>query len=311
MRKINFVFAFDAPYIQHLCVCVSSLVSSNNDLIEKVYLVSAKHPQIINEAAYGYLENILDTRLCYIHLGIEKLKNFQPSGHVSHSTFSRIFLADLLPSHIDTACYIDLDTIINGSLNELAQFRFDAKDQFYIAAVDHLFSKVEIDKFNDKYNLRITNYFNAGVMLINIKLWKEKNVSQRSLEIIEKFNNNFEWWDQDILNIIFEGKWQAIDPSFNYFLEGIISKIESKSFIEPKIIHFAGNSKPWHYLNRNPYKYLYYKNLRNTPFNNYSPPDKNVHNFFKKYIIPKWIYSVVNFIGFYFSILINKIKYGI
>ncbi|MDB4927020.1 glycosyltransferase [Mucilaginibacter sp.] len=82
------------------------------------------------------------------------------------------------------------------------------------------------------------------------------------LRIIGLLNNELhriKWWDQDLLNIIFEKHWLSLDLKWNaqsYLFdgiknatEGIKPKYESLNYIEattnPAVVHFARGDKPW------------------------------------------------------------------
>ena len=57
---------------------------------------------------------------------------------------------------------------------------------------------------------------------------------------------------------------------------------------KPVIIHFTGTSKPWFYLNRHPYKNVYWQYLKQTPFAGFQPPDRNLKNLILKQIPPEF-----------------------
>ena len=50
-------------------------------------------------------------------------------------------------------------------------------------------------------------YFNAGVMVINFDLWKNKLLDQKLLEHMKLIENDIKYWDQDVLNSYFDEKY--------------------------------------------------------------------------------------------------------
>lgn len=101
------------------------------------------------------------------------------------------------------------------------------------------------------------NYFQAGVMLIDVKRMKAGNNQERLLDLANSFNPFFV--DQDILNSFFSAEVKIIDQSWDYengsddvdfgFLknwpsyqlyEAVLAAREN-----PKIIHYAGSRKVW------------------------------------------------------------------
>jgi lipopolysaccharide biosynthesis glycosyltransferase len=82
------------------------------------------------------------------------------------------------------------------------------------------------------------------------------------------------------LNITFDKKWYEIDFKYNSFF--LTERNDTKDY---RIIHYTGSSKPWHYRNKHPYKNLYWKYLKMTPFYPFFPEDLYVKNIIKNYFI--------------------------
>ena len=83
-------------------------------------------------------------------------------------------------------------------------------------------------------------------MFINFDRWKEFNIIDKSQTIIQDKKNKLTYWDQDILNIIFQNKYIAIEEGLNLRIGSTLKedkKIELKS--SDVFIHYAGSNKPW------------------------------------------------------------------
>ena len=61
----------------------------------------------------------------------------------------------------------------------------------------------DVESTNDGIHINANNYFNAGVMFIDLEKWRKKSIESLSIEIIKEKNKELKFWDQDILNIIF------------------------------------------------------------------------------------------------------------
>ena len=53
----------------------------------------------------------------------------------------------------------------------------------------------------DRYSPSL-GYFNAGVLLVNLRYWRENNLSESFFEIINKYPERLRYHDQDVLNIV-------------------------------------------------------------------------------------------------------------
>ena len=74
--------------------------------------------------------------------------------------------------------------------------------------------------------------------------------------------------------------WGELDFSYNAF-----ALTEYDNTRNYKIIHYTGSSKPWSFINKHPYKYVYWKYLWKTPYKWTIPTDLTMLNILK-WIIP-------------------------
>lgn len=197
----------------------------------------------------------------------------------------------ILPDDIDKIFYIDGDIIVNTDLSVLYDELKDEKIASVVVeplAMQHrktiLSHCYELRCFsNFKKNCLEYPYFNAGFMLINMKLAKKLDIFQQFMDIISIYKN-LPYADQDLLNAVIGQKYadkiNYLDPSYNVFCnmnyreafndafydENIIKA----SFKKPKIFHYGGSNKPWYstdvmhhyniwwkYCKISPYKKLY------------------------------------------------------
>ena len=102
-----------------------------------------------------------------------------------------------------------------------------------------------------------TRTFNAGVLILNLKLWRKDNISQQVIQYLIKYHDYVLWWDQDGLNAILYNKWRPLSSiwnvmtnhldAFSTWEDSLLSKrVYQRILKSPAIIHYAGPSKPWH-----------------------------------------------------------------
>ena len=203
--------------------------------------------------------------------------------------FNRLFLTEFIPPEIDRVLYLDSDTIIENSLSELWNTDLEG---YYLAGVDDCLSShyrdiVEIDENG--------TYCNSGVLLINLKKWREENITVRFLRVLEDNNGYFVFNEQSILNSVFSGKIKILPQNYN--VNSLVYLFSYKELMKlrkpyrysynpedladakshPILTHFTGNfyvgKRPWIEGSDHPHKdaYLYYKNLslwKDDPLNN-------------------------------------------
>ena len=83
-------------------------------------------------------------------------------------------------------------------------------------------------------------YFNAGMVLIDIARWREADIISRMEEAYAAGVMQRIYYDQDLLNLVFKGKWFKLPWRWN-----VIDARSTHEGVDPAIAHYTGNTKPW------------------------------------------------------------------
>lgn len=240
----NFVYCFDKNYnIQGYC----SIMSLLKNCAEKVniYIIHQDPESFIKFSNTIKLHKNLES------INIYKFNNHDfefpnlTNKHVSEATYYRLFIDHYLPNSIESFIYLDADAYFIKHFHDLiykASKNLQNSD-FIISALN---SK---EDFNYKrLKLKSGRYFNAGVLLVDYKKWLEVNVSSSLLKELKNEDNELMFWDQDILNIYFDGQFLDLDETLNYNVYGdqkstkdVVPRIANNA----TIIHYSGKHKPW------------------------------------------------------------------
>ena len=115
---------------------------------------------------------------------IEKIKEFFPNvGTDRHSIamFYRFFIPHILPQDVEKLLYLDSDIIVNLDIEEFWQIELDDKPFGAVPEVNQISDKVFAIENQKKYIkicgegvVNTEDYFNAGVMLMNLKVLREE-----------------------------------------------------------------------------------------------------------------------------------------
>lgn len=187
------------------------------------------------------------------------------------SAYYRILLPLILTSSIDKILYLDCDMVCVGSLKEL--WKTDI-EHFALAAVPAA-NMHDISYYNRLEYDMADGYFNSGVLLINLKYWRENNVTNRLLEYIEKNRDKLIFFDQDALNYVLrkEKKFVSIKYNINpgfYLKTPLIGREYWQDMIEsrtnPVIIHYTGAAKPWNYECTHPMRQEFWRYAKLSPW---------------------------------------------
>ncbi|MDE7311143.1 MAG: glycosyltransferase [Eubacterium sp.] len=176
--------------------------------------------------------------------------------HVTIETYYRLLIGRLLPDY-DKCLYLDGDLIVQCD----AAILFDIEmEENYLAAVKDIGMQCGQGSYYTDHKKELgfdsmDTYFNAGVIVFNLKKIREKDMVSRFLKAIEK---KYTIEDQDILNVTCLGKVHYLPLKYNVF-SGFIGRIEfincgayNKEDLENveagniAVIHYAGGKdKPW------------------------------------------------------------------
>lgn len=262
-NKIIIAYITDENYVMPTHISIFSLIKNKKqEDILKIYLIGDNISSISKEQFRKLQEKKVEIKIIevgkdkYISLG--KTCFFSETIHVSATALFKMDLSELLCDE-DKVIYIDGDTLIQGSLNEL--YKTDIESAF-VAAVDDQFD-VRIEEYSylcGRIGLKRKHYFNSGVMLLNLKKMRQENISQRLLEYRTMGINYF--MDQDCLNAVLGEKLITLPYVYNFMstLSDVYDVAEiGKKFLNiniksmeecissAKILHLTDRKKPWIY----------------------------------------------------------------
>ena len=273
---LNVVFTIDQKFVQHFTVTLVSLLENNKDISFNIFVIHDIADATDLNLVAAFIKQSYHIQLNLIKVDNSVFDDYRVAPQYSKAVYFRLLITAILPQDIDVALFMDADVIVAGSLKELAEYIFN--DDEYLLAVHDVEVETHVPRLN-AMGFPVTRYFNAGILLINVKAWRINNSSAKLIELANQYMNKLEWWDQDILNMFFYKDWQEMAPTYNAL------HLRKKLPVTPAIIHYAGTSKPWLYAHDHPYKDLYWHYIRLTPFKNAGYPDRNAKEILRKFYI--------------------------
>ena len=164
--------------------------------------------------------------------------------HLTISTYSR-FLIPQIKENIDRVIYLDVDII---ALSDIIELYNEDIAHHHIGAVPKYHNKIERQKFKNVFNLSVEHkYFNAGVLLINCKKWRNDKITEKIFDLSQKFHDTLNDADQGLLNIYFDNSYKQLDYKYNIMTNDQCKKGYPQTDVVLR--HFNDYPKPWN--NRN------------------------------------------------------------
>ena len=245
-RKIIPIFyACDDAFVKYTIVSLNSMIkNASTDYDYKIYLLNTNITEDMRKRLSALQNDNFEVIFTDVNEYLENVNKELPIRHYySNTTYYRFFIAELFPEY-DKAIYIDSDTIVQGDISEL--YNTDIGDA-YIGAC-HEQAMVQVDVYGT-YAEKVVgvsrhNFFNAGMMLMNTKQFRDKQVLRKFIYHLGEYNFVVTQ-DEDYLNLICKDHVYWLDQRWNTELP------ESFSYdYDPRtayILHYIMTNKPWHY----------------------------------------------------------------
>lgn len=177
----------------------------------------------------------------------------------------RFFFASLFPQY-DKMIMFDVDTLF---VNDMSESFFIPLETHYFGAVrEKDLIAINRNSAKDLYELRqmhaktigvadafpnleeaqilFDNYFNAGFLALNLKLWREENLENQLIEFFILKNEKLLFNDQDALCFVCRGRILELPYSYNAH-PSFLDTPSFPSIKEARMLHFWGD-KPWKLL---------------------------------------------------------------
>ncbi len=274
---LNVAYSSSDLYSKFAGISMISLFENNKEFENiNIYLiednVSEENKNKLKKIVERYNRNIYFLSFTIISEGMKGLNN-----NFAKSTYGKLFLYKL--EHLNKIIYIDCDTIIQGSLKELWEMNID---NYSMGGVLDCVYPYEKDTIHMK---KKDNYINCGVLLLNLEIWRKKNITKKCIQYLEENNYLTPNYDQGLLNCICHNSTLIIDPKYNmmshvfsYNRDNVIKLFKLNEYYSDKILqnakrnpviihyleHFYG--KPWYSESSHPYRDVFVKYWEISPW---------------------------------------------
>jgi len=176
--------------------------------------------------------------------------------YLSRASCLRALIEQSIPESVERVLYLDTDLLVLDDVEGLWRLPLDEGSAF-AAVVDAVVPSHGAYRKGPDAHPRADDdlpYFNAGVLLIDMAVWRAEAIGRRTLDVLAAPGGVLPYADQDALNYVAAGMWTALDPAWNcpaecyYRRWDLPSRFRNPlpySNVEPKILHFCGKDKPW------------------------------------------------------------------
>lgn len=255
LEVIPIFFAVDDGYMPCLAVTLESLIENASKnyyySIKVLYTnINEENKRKINK----YATANVSIEFVDLNYYIEKVKDkLYTRDYYTKTTYFRLFIPNLYPQY-NKAIYLDSDITVLGDISEL--YNIELENNLIGAAPDDV---IQTTKVFQEYAEKVVgvadyrNYFNAGILLMNLDELRRFNFQDKFLYLLETIKFTVAQ-DQDYLNRLCKGRVKIIDRGWDrmpianddYPIDNI------------KIIHYNLADKPWRYDDVRYSEYFWY-----------------------------------------------------
>lgn len=247
---MNILVTLDSNYIFPLKVMLKSLFINNRKNSFSIYLMHSSLKDYEIEDLNDYIEKH-GSKLIVVYVDDDYFKDAPTIFYYTKEMYYRLLAYKLLPDNIDRILYLDPDTLIINPVDEL--YNTDLEGYLFAAAYHDVISFKEINKIRlNQYKIKA--YYNSGVLLMNLKLQRQRIDAQTIFDFVEKNRSKLIMPDQDVLNALYSKQIKTLDEKlYNYdvryyryykLMSGGVWDMD-RVIKNTVILHFCGKKKPW------------------------------------------------------------------
>ena len=243
-KVIPIFFAVDDEYTPFLSVALQSLIDNSSK--ENYYSIKILYTNISQEnqnKINKYEKENVNIEFVDLNYYIDKLKDkLYTRDYYSKTTYFRLFIPELYPQY-DKVLYLDSDIVILSDIADL--YNIDMEDNLVAAAPDDVIQTIEVFQNYVEKVVGVAdykNYFNAGVLLMNLDELRKFNFQEKFLYLLSTVKFSVAQ-DQDYLNRLCKGRVKLIENTWDRMpIGGDTVKRE-----DIHLIHYNLAFKPWHF----------------------------------------------------------------
>ena len=269
-HKNDILYTCDNNYLDIMLASIISLLKISKLDNIRLHIITDNFNKNDYNKVYQILSIYPNVELYFYNLDEYDINKYNiPKWCGCRIANSRLFFQDILGKNIDSIdnlLYIDCDTIIVSDLRDIIKF----SDETICACKDRTHNKYCLE-------LNLDKYFNSGIIYFNVKKWIKEDCQKLIKEYLKDNKVNYNFPDQDILNLVFKDKIKMLPLNYNvnpdvFIYKDLFGNIyfnkkmrtinydeANDARLNPKILHSyaLANIKPWSNNKVNPFNEIF------------------------------------------------------
>lgn len=282
---MNIAYVFDDNYAECASVSIISLLENNKNAGKINLYIFGDNLSKENKIRLDIMCAKYEVTITYIDVQpiTEKLHNMHiRTWRSRYSAYIKLMLSEFLPEKEERLIVIDADTVVIGSIIELS-----------IMSLNGHPCAMALEGITGKYRkiigLGVDELYNTGVIVYDLKVWKEKNVENRILKHLEVVYSEYLLPEEDPISLVLRGDVERLPAKYNYIAQYCFysttryfrrfywSQLKDKFYSLEEVQEAGDNaiilhcidtftSRPWYCENINPFSTIYDSYRKMTPW---------------------------------------------
>ena len=215
-HEIPIFFSTDDNYMPYLDVAMSSLIANASKAYRYriIVLNTGLDPENVALVKRHECEGVaVDFVDISEHVAAIQ-SHFKNVYHFSVATYYRLFIASLFPQY-DKIVYLDGDLVVLGDVSQL--YHTDLGDNVLAAAPEQYMPTTSEFRRYARIAVGVApdRYINAGVLVINLKAFRENRIEERFVDLITRYDFDLLDPDQAYLNYLCRDKIHYLPNGWN------------------------------------------------------------------------------------------------
>ncbi len=222
--------------------------------------LSAPHRAALDAIATEFGATLVDYPIAENAVFAAISEGFSFRYRFNDMVLARLLFDRLLPAGISRLVYVDCDVMVRAPIEALWDIDLNGlplggvpdPHRLRVMLGRDMRSKADLFAPGDAY-------LNGGVLLIDLQQWSNANLVARTEEFRARGLLGRLYYDQDILNLVFRGRWKALDFRWN-----LGNPRPAHEALEPYLVHYSGDRKPWNLISGTAFAQTYRHTMTNS-----------------------------------------------
>lgn len=245
LGEVDIAYCVDNNVVKQSLVSVVSVLRNNTIRQLNVHYVYTKLSSQNLNSMHAFEQKHSNLKIVLHEVNDKRLESLFSRKYtkITPVGYGRFLFAEALPE-LEKVLYIDTDIVCVGDFSHLWNLNIN---NMFAAAVPEYPSwySTGLTRNQEKARLfiaRENEMVNSGVMLFNLEYIRKENIVDK-LFMADKLIINRMNQDQDIYNVVFEGKMKMLPVTYNMTALNYTQNL-TKIF-NAVFIHYTGPNKPW------------------------------------------------------------------